>query len=150
MLPLLLFISNNVKILGPNRPAKITDHLTCISVNAVYCIACTLCKIYIGETGRRLADCFREHLWDVGKMTQMRPNWLPVFAFLVTLTTTWQFAGFPYTTKTQKAAKILNRNSSFNWVHSPHTGFMNAFALIYSQINVTIHFFFSREIKFTK
>ena len=62
------FISNLVKISGPNRSAKITDHLTCISVNVIYCITCTLCKkIYIGETGRRLADRFREHLRDVGK-----------------------------------------------------------------------------------
>ena len=31
----------------------------------IYCITCTLCKkIYIGETGRRLADRFREHLRD--------------------------------------------------------------------------------------
>ena len=31
-------------------------------------ISCTLCKkIYIGETGRRLADRFREHLRDVEK-----------------------------------------------------------------------------------
>ena len=59
-------ISNKVKISGPNRSAKITDHFTCISVNVIYCITCTLCrKFYIGETGRRLADRFREHLRDV-------------------------------------------------------------------------------------
>ena len=29
----------------------------------IYCITCTLCnKLYIGETGRRLGDRFREHL----------------------------------------------------------------------------------------
>ena len=62
------FISNMVKISGPNRCAKITDHFTCISANVIYCITCTLCKkIYIGETGRRLADRFREHLRDVEK-----------------------------------------------------------------------------------
>ena len=62
------FISNMVKISGPNRSAKITDHFTCISANVIYCITCTLCKkIYIGETGRRLADRFREHLRDVEK-----------------------------------------------------------------------------------
>ena len=54
--------------LRPNRSAKITDHFTCISANVIYCITCTLCKkIYIGETGRRLADRFREHLRDVEK-----------------------------------------------------------------------------------
>ena len=35
---------------------------------AGYCITCTLCKkLYIGETGRRLGDRFREHLRDVEK-----------------------------------------------------------------------------------
>ena len=34
----------------------------------IYCITCTLCKkLYIGETGRRLGDRFREHLRDVEK-----------------------------------------------------------------------------------
>ena len=62
------FISNMVKISGPNRSAKITDHFTCFSANVIYCITCALCKkIYIGETGRRLADRFREHLRDVEK-----------------------------------------------------------------------------------
>ena len=59
------FISNTVNISGPNRFVKVTDHFTCISSNVIYCITCTLCKkIYIGETGRRLADRFREHLRD--------------------------------------------------------------------------------------
>ena len=36
---------------------------TCISHNVVYIIKCRTCnKIYIGETGRRLGDRFREHL----------------------------------------------------------------------------------------
>ena len=62
------FTSNMVKISGPNRSAKITDHFTCISVNFIYCITCTLCKkIYIGETWRRLADRFSGHLRDVEK-----------------------------------------------------------------------------------
>ena len=35
------------------------------------CITCTLCrKLYIGETGRRLGDRFREHLRDVEKDDQ--------------------------------------------------------------------------------
>ena len=46
----------------------ITDHFTCTSTNVIYCITCTLCKkLYIGETGRRLGDRFREHLCDVEK-----------------------------------------------------------------------------------
>jgi len=62
------FIRNVVKISGPKRSIKITDHFTCTSANAIYCITCTLCKkLYIGETGRRLGDQFREHLRDVEK-----------------------------------------------------------------------------------
>ena len=50
------------------RSIKITDHFTCTSANVINCISCTLCKkVYIGETGRRLGDQFREHLRDVEK-----------------------------------------------------------------------------------
>ena len=53
---------------GPNQSTKVTDHFTCISVNVIYCITCTLCKkIYRSETGRRSADRFREHLRDIKK-----------------------------------------------------------------------------------
>ena len=38
------FISNTVKISGPNRSVKVTDHFTCISTNVIYCITCALCK----------------------------------------------------------------------------------------------------------
>ena len=49
----------------------ITDHFTCTSANVIYCITCTLCtKLYIGETGRRLGDRFREHLRVVEKDDQ--------------------------------------------------------------------------------
>ena len=42
-----------VKISGPNRSVKVTDHFTCISTNVIYCITCTLCKkIYIRETAQ--------------------------------------------------------------------------------------------------
>lgn len=40
------FISNTVKITGPNLSAKVTDNFTCISPNVIYCITCPLCKIY--------------------------------------------------------------------------------------------------------
>ena len=54
------------KISGPKRSIKIIDHFTCTSANVIYCITCTYCnKFYIGETGRRLGDRFREHLRDV-------------------------------------------------------------------------------------
>ena len=57
----------------------------------------------------------------------MRPNQLrAILIFLITPNTTWIFAGYPYTTGTQKASKISNKNSPFNWVHSLHTELMNA------------------------
>ena len=60
------FISNMVQMSRRNRSVKITDHFPCISANVVYCITCTLSKkTYIGETRKRLADRFREHLRDV-------------------------------------------------------------------------------------
>ena len=50
------FTHNVKQISGPKRSIKITD----------YCPTCTCCKkLYIGETGRRLGDRFREHLRDV-------------------------------------------------------------------------------------
>ena len=61
--------SNNLYALIYMYPISlITDHFTCTSTNVIYCITCTLCKkLYIGETGRRLGDRFREHLRDVEK-----------------------------------------------------------------------------------
>ena len=60
------FLLNTSKISGPKRSVKITDRFMCTSANIIYCITCTLCnKLYIGETGRRPDDQFREHLRDV-------------------------------------------------------------------------------------
>ena len=120
------FTSNTVSISGPNRSVKVTDRSTCILTNVIYCITCTLCnKIYIGETGRKLADRFREHLRDVEKNnTDASKPAARHSVFLITPTTTGVLAG--YTTGTQKAAKISSKNSFFNWVHSPHTELMNA------------------------
>ena len=62
------FISYLVRISGPNRSTRITDHFTSISVNVICCITCSLCeKVYIDETGGKLADHFREHLRGVEK-----------------------------------------------------------------------------------
>eukprot|EP00061_Rhincodon_typus_P016960 g45441.t1 len=42
-----------------------------MSVNVVHCIRCSRCGIlYIGETKRRLGDCFMEHLRSVRKKRQ--------------------------------------------------------------------------------
>ena len=53
----------------PSDPLRsLIIFITCTSANVIYCITCTLCKkLYIGETGRRLGDRFREHLRDVEK-----------------------------------------------------------------------------------
>ena len=52
-----------------NNPATwMPGRLTCISTNVIYCITSTPCeKLYIGNTGGKLADCFREHLRHVEK-----------------------------------------------------------------------------------
>jgi len=60
------FNHNADKMTGPKWSINITDGSTCTSANVIYCITCTLCKkMYIGETGRRLGNCFRWHLRDV-------------------------------------------------------------------------------------
>ena len=47
----------------PRDLIKITDHFACTSANVITYTYCQ--KLYIGETGRRLGDRFREHLRDV-------------------------------------------------------------------------------------
>ena len=48
---------------SPGGRITINDKFTCTSNNVVYVIKCRVCnKLYIGETGRRLGDRFREHL----------------------------------------------------------------------------------------
>ena len=47
----------------PGGHITINSKYTCTSDNVVYLIKCRTCnKVYIGETGRRLGDRFREHL----------------------------------------------------------------------------------------
>ena len=50
---------------GPKTFIKFTDHFTCTSASVIYCITCTYCQLHIDETGRRLADPFREHPCDI-------------------------------------------------------------------------------------
>ena len=55
----------------PKNSTQISDHFDCTSRNVIYCIRCTACnQLYIGETGRRLGDRFREHLLDVKNNSQ--------------------------------------------------------------------------------
>ena len=125
------FISNKVlKISGPNRSVQVTDHFTCISTNVIYCKTCTLCKkIYIGETGRRLADRFREHLGDV-EMNQTDAS-KPVarhFNLRNHSHHNMTICGLYLHHGNTESRKSLEQklNSFFNWVHSLHTELMNA------------------------
>ena len=59
------FISNTVNISGPMQSIRQSHRPFHLHLLKCHCITCTLCKkIYIGATGRRLADRFREHLRD--------------------------------------------------------------------------------------
>ena len=60
------FINSKTHIRRPNGSYQVNDHFDCTTSNIIYCIPCTLCnKLYIGESGRKLGDRFREHLLDV-------------------------------------------------------------------------------------
>ena len=57
------FVSCRTSIDTPFRSFSISRSFSCVSENIVYCIFCSKCNIYyVGETGRRLGDRFREHL----------------------------------------------------------------------------------------
>ena len=102
------FIRNTNKISGPKQSIKITDHFTCTSANVICCTTCTYCKkIYIGETGRRLCDRFREHLRDVERNDKDASK--PVARHF----NLWQSAAFRYIQVARKAAKLLNKSLVF-------------------------------------
>ena len=63
-------------ITGPNNhQRKICDTFTCTSRNLIYAIICVKCNlIYIGETKRRMADRFTEHLRSI----RLRMPGLPI------------------------------------------------------------------------
>ena len=59
------FVTNcsAIHIKGPRGSFNVTQPITCIYKNIVYGIICKQCNIiYIGETGRRLADRITEHI----------------------------------------------------------------------------------------
>eukprot|EP00061_Rhincodon_typus_P002910 g18795.t1 len=59
---------------GPKQTFHIRQRVTCTSINVVYCIRCSRCSLlYIGETKRRLGDCFVEHLRSVCDKRQHLP-----------------------------------------------------------------------------
>ena len=56
-------VLNTSSISGPKDTFYIRESFLCTSTNVVYAIVCNKCSmLYIGETKRRLADRFREHL----------------------------------------------------------------------------------------
>ena len=123
------FLSNTVKISGRNRSVKVTDNFNCITTNVIYCITCTLCKkIYIGETGRRLADRFREHLRDAEQNnTDASKSVARHFNLPNHSHHNMTICGLSlHHGNTESRKNISNKNSFFNWVHSLHTELMNA------------------------
>ena len=118
------FVQNADKISGPKGSVKITDHFTCTSANVIYCITCTLCKkLYIGETGRRLGDRFREHLRNIEKDDQSRG----ILISLTILKNTCLFAALSYIRVPQTAAKIWSKDSFFKSAPLIPTASTNAF-----------------------
>ena len=60
------FLNSGTSISGPKSNFVIRHNIACTSSNIIYCISCVkCCKLYIGETGRRLSDRFSEHLRSV-------------------------------------------------------------------------------------
>ena len=109
-------IRNAEKISGPKRSVNITDRFTCTSANVIYCITCTYCRtLYIGETGRRLGDRFREHFRDVEKDDKdaFKPVARHFNLSLTALRNTCQSAAFRYIKVAQKVAKLSKKNLSF-------------------------------------
>ena len=122
-----LFVQNADKISGPKRSVKINDRFMCTSANVIYCITCTLCKkLYIGETGRRLGDRFREHLRDVEKDDKDDQS-RGILISLTILKNTCLFAAFPYIRVPQTAAKIWSKDSFFKSAPLIPTASTNAF-----------------------
>ncbi len=53
-------------MVGPNSSVDIKKLFQCTIKGIIYYVTCLRCgDLYIGETGRMLADRFREHLADI-------------------------------------------------------------------------------------
>ena len=54
----------------PKDSCLLNDHFDCTTSHIIYCITCTFCgKLYIGKSGHKLGNRFREHLLDVNLQT---------------------------------------------------------------------------------
>ena len=59
-------ICSDVSLQGPNGTHTIREHVTCVTRGVVYAIRCRQCNLmYVGQTGRRLADRFAQHLRSI-------------------------------------------------------------------------------------
>lgn len=68
------YTTNQAIVQGPAGSCNITKAYSCTTKNVVYAVTCTTCsKVYVGETGRRLGDRFREHRRDVLNRSQTSP-----------------------------------------------------------------------------
>ena len=69
------YVHNQNMIFGNSgRYIKIRSRFTCTSESVVYCISCENCdSLYIGQTGRRLADRVTEHLRDIKTNSADKP-----------------------------------------------------------------------------
>ena len=116
------FISNAVKISGPNRSIKVTDHFTCISTNATYCITCTLCKkIYREDWRTASANTYEttKNNTDASKPVARH------FALPNHSHHNMNICGLSLYHGNTESRKSL-KNSFFNLVHSLYTELVNA------------------------
>ena len=59
-------VCSDSRVVGPRGNFSIRCDFTCQSAELIYCIICRKCgELYVGETGRMLAERFREHRQDV-------------------------------------------------------------------------------------
>jgi hypothetical protein len=64
-------ISTDKEVIGPKGFFRINTTFTCTSAGIIYCIVCKRCgELYVGESGRKLAERFREHRRDVVNKTK--------------------------------------------------------------------------------
>ena len=118
----------------PNRSAKITDHLTCVPVNIIYCITCTLSeKTDLGKAGRWLVDRFRENLRDVSKQVACHFNFNNHFHYnMTTCGLTLRHGNTESHKKFEKKVHFLTR-----YTLSTQNQWTPPIPLIYSKIHVT-------------
>ena len=70
-----IIINSSDHITTTQGQIKTSGFFTCITSQLIYCISCRKCPrvVYIGETGCRLDDRFREHRLDVINSAGSRP-----------------------------------------------------------------------------